>query len=119
MSWIYLPHYEGFDTVAIWPCKDTVSIQLKKNIKFELILKFFIKVISCYGLLSTSMISSPVATGMKILVPLYQGVRYGAFQARNRDEVRLILNPILLIQIYFSGWDCYFLQGEAIHALLP
>ena len=43
---------------------------------------------SCYGLLSTSMISPPVATGMSILVPLYQGARYGAFQARNSDEVR-------------------------------
>ena len=62
------------------------------------------------------MISTPVLTGMKILVPLYSGVRYAAYHARNSDEVRLTLRPILLKQKSLSGRYCHYVQGEAIFA---
>ena len=61
------------------------------------------------------MISTPVLTGMKILVPMYSGVRYAAYHARNSDEVRLTLHPILLkqrvvVRIIFQKMFIQFLQ---------
>ena len=45
------------------------------------------QVTSCYGLLSTSMISNLKLTGMKVTLPLYNGYMYAAYQARNIKEV--------------------------------
>ena len=121
MAWISLPCYEGFDVMAIWPCKDSVSIYIMNDYLYvRSIWNFYIKVLSCYGLLSTSMINTPVPTGMNILVPFYHGVRYAAYQPRNSDEVRLFFISRCNIRQYsLSGTNSYYVQREAINALLP
>ena len=49
------------------------------------------QVTSCYGLLSTSMISAaPVATGQVISLPYYSKCRYVAVPASNSQEVGIL-----------------------------
>ena len=48
------------------------------------------QVISCYGLISMSPVSAPVATGRMLTMPYYAGYRYVAFPARTSEEVCIL-----------------------------
>ena len=68
---VSLPVYEDHNQFSIWPAEQSVT--------------------SCYGLISSSPVTAPVATGRVVTVPYYRGYRYVAFQARNKEEVRLFV----------------------------
>ena len=87
MTLISLPVYEGFNAIAIWPGYHPVS---HGSFHFEYILfEPLLKEFSYFGLVSTSLIANPVATGQGITVPLYAGSMYAAYPARSMEEVRI------------------------------
>ena len=87
MSLVNLPLYKGFDTFAIWPCQQTVSLIL--GILLPDSIKLF-QVSSCYGLFSINPIMSPVSTGNSVTLPFYPGYKYVAYQSKNVKEVWIL-----------------------------
>ena len=84
MSWVSVPVYKGFDIFAISPCQQTVNELI---FRFPCIISVLVQVVSCYGLLSTNPIMSPVATGRMVTLPYYPGCKYVAYAAKYMEEV--------------------------------
>ena len=84
-------------------------LSIKRSYLFGLKYPFY-QVTSCYGLLSTSMISAPpVATGQRISLPYYSKCRYVAVPARSSQEVgicdinrfdKIIISKAGSVQLY-------------------
>ena len=87
MSWVNLPLYKDFETIAIWPCQQTVIFT------FSILMQdynLFTQVQSCYGLFSTNPIMSPVPTGNCVTLPFYPGYKYVAYASENIEEVWIL-----------------------------
>ena len=80
---VVLPVFAGFNSFAVWPVKEAVSVLvllLYHNV-------LYLKGSSNYGLLSKETVYSPVDTGDKVALPFYPGCLYGAYRGKEDQEV--------------------------------
>ena len=93
LSKVRLPCFDGYNQFALWPAPQLVSLKLGKFVlinslrKFYIILLFLFQSTSCYGLLDTSAILSPINTGQYVDLIYYPGYCYAAYKAEDVNKV--------------------------------
>ena len=98
LSIVRLPCFEGYNQFALWPAPQLVSISLgitvliNSLLSIDIILSLPFQTSSCYGLLDTSAILSPINTGQYVDLVYYPGYCYAAYKAKDVNKVIRIHN---------------------------